>query len=244
LNFACKSDVDWLALSFVQKHQDMVELRQLVREAQGHRPKLIAKIEKPSAVDDLELILQHSDGVMVEASERQPNTIRTSSPILELGDSNAVVASAATLAKGVGARAIVCFTATGRSVQRLVQLRPGVPILAICPCLETARWLSLLHGVYATSDADVQSLAARVQREGVYSVRFTEGLEAACRLGREKGLATAEDDRLVVVARLPLFTKGVLNTIRLAGAMGPMAADGYGPDKQDPKLLEAGSNCD
>jgi len=147
----------------------------------------------------------------------------------ELSKENAVVASAATLAQGIGASAIICFTASGNSVQQLVQLRPPVPILAVCPCLETARWLSLLRGVYATSDPNAQALAGRVASEGPYSVRFAEGMEVACTLARERGLAIKEDDLLVIAARLPLFTPGPLNCIRLASALGPRVADGYGP---------------
>mmetsp|Transcript_89044 Transcript_89044/g.272683 ORF Transcript_89044/g.272683 Transcript_89044/m.272683 type:complete len:569 (-) Transcript_89044:83-1789(-) len=147
-----------------------------------------------------------------------------------ISSSNAILASATTLAQGLNAKAIICFTATGQSVQRLVQLRPPCPVLAVCPCLETARWLSLLRGVYATSDRDTQELAAKVENEGPYKVRFSDAMEIACRIAREKGLATETDDKLVVMARLPLFKPGELNAIRIASTLGPRAADGYGPE--------------
>jgi pyruvate kinase len=53
--------VDWVALSFVQRAEDMHELRALV---QG-RALLMAKIEKPSAVKALKHIVAASDGCMV-----------------------------------------------------------------------------------------------------------------------------------------------------------------------------------
>lgn len=61
LEFACAMGIDWLALSFVQRAQDVKEARKLV----GNRAKIISKIEKPSAVDDFDEILAASDGIMV-----------------------------------------------------------------------------------------------------------------------------------------------------------------------------------
>ena len=61
LAFALRTGVDWVALSFVQRPADMAELRKLVRG----RAAVLAKIEKPSALDQIEEILDFCDGVMV-----------------------------------------------------------------------------------------------------------------------------------------------------------------------------------
>ncbi len=61
VDFALRQGVDWVALSFVQRAADMAELRRLV-QAQAA---ILAKIEKPAALDDLEAILDASDGLMV-----------------------------------------------------------------------------------------------------------------------------------------------------------------------------------
>ena len=61
LSFALRLGVDWVALSFVQRAADMAELRKLV---QG-RAAVLAKIEKPSALNLIEEILDFCDGVMV-----------------------------------------------------------------------------------------------------------------------------------------------------------------------------------
>ena len=61
LAFALRLGVDWIALSFVQHPQDMAELRRLV----DGRAAVMAKIEKPSALDHLDEILDLSDGLMV-----------------------------------------------------------------------------------------------------------------------------------------------------------------------------------
>ncbi|MGR3636749.1 MAG: pyruvate kinase [Shimia sp.] len=61
LEFVCGLGVDWLALSFVQRPEDVEEARGL---AQG-RAALLSKIEKPAAVESFEAILKASDGIMV-----------------------------------------------------------------------------------------------------------------------------------------------------------------------------------
>ena len=61
LEFACELGVDWLALSFVQRPEDVTEARALARG----RAALMAKIEKPAAVKAYDAILQVSDGIMV-----------------------------------------------------------------------------------------------------------------------------------------------------------------------------------
>ncbi|MFT7522694.1 MAG: pyruvate kinase [Candidatus Paceibacteria bacterium] len=61
LEFACALGVDWLALSFVQRREDVEEARVL---ADG-RAAILSKIEKPAAVKAIAEILEASDGVMV-----------------------------------------------------------------------------------------------------------------------------------------------------------------------------------
>ena len=62
LEFALTLEIDWVALSFVQKPEDIKELKALT----GPKLKVMAKLEKPSAVGDkLEEIVRLSDGIMV-----------------------------------------------------------------------------------------------------------------------------------------------------------------------------------
>jgi pyruvate kinase len=61
LAFALDQGVDWVALSFVQRPEDVAEARRLI---QG-RAALLAKIEKPAAIERLEGILELADAVMV-----------------------------------------------------------------------------------------------------------------------------------------------------------------------------------
>ena len=61
LAYALRIGVDWIALSFVQRAADMAALRQIV----NGRAAILAKIEKPAALTELEAILDISDGLMV-----------------------------------------------------------------------------------------------------------------------------------------------------------------------------------
>jgi len=61
LDFVCDLGVDWLALSFVQRPEDVIEARDL---AYG-RAAILSKIEKPAAVTNFDAILAVSDGIMV-----------------------------------------------------------------------------------------------------------------------------------------------------------------------------------
>jgi pyruvate kinase len=61
LAFAVEQGVDWIALSFVQRPEDLAEARKLI----GGKAALLAKIEKPAAIERLEEIVEMCDGVMV-----------------------------------------------------------------------------------------------------------------------------------------------------------------------------------
>jgi pyruvate kinase len=61
LAFALEQKTDWVALSFVQRPEDVAEARSLI----GERAALMAKIEKPAAIDRLDDIIALADGVMV-----------------------------------------------------------------------------------------------------------------------------------------------------------------------------------
>lgn len=62
LAFALDQGADWIALSFVQRPEDVAEARRLIG---SHDTALMAKIEKPAAVDRLEEIIELADGIMV-----------------------------------------------------------------------------------------------------------------------------------------------------------------------------------
>jgi len=79
LEAALSMSVDWVALSFVQRPEDMEELRALV----GNRALLMAKIEKPSAVDALQGIVAASDGCMVARGDLGVELLPEEVPLIQ-----------------------------------------------------------------------------------------------------------------------------------------------------------------
>lgn len=83
LEFALDLGADWIALSFVQRPSDVLEARKLIAARVGSRVRLLSKLEKPSAIDYLDEIVELSDAVMVARGdlgvECPPETV----PILQ-----------------------------------------------------------------------------------------------------------------------------------------------------------------
>jgi len=79
LAFALEMGVDWVALSFVQRPEDVKEIKRLA----GDRVRIMSKLEKPSAIEHLAEIIELSDGIMVARGdlgvECPPETV----PILQ-----------------------------------------------------------------------------------------------------------------------------------------------------------------
>lgn len=63
--FAISQDVDWIALSFVRFSQDLIDLQALIKKHSDHKIPIIAKIEKPEAVENIDKIVAYCDGLMV-----------------------------------------------------------------------------------------------------------------------------------------------------------------------------------
>ena len=64
LLFCVQNKVEWIALSFVRSGSDMLSLKQLIQDLKGNC-KIIAKIEKPEAIKNLNTIIKNSDAIMV-----------------------------------------------------------------------------------------------------------------------------------------------------------------------------------
>jgi pyruvate kinase len=64
LKFALEQDVEWIGLSFVRTAEDIIELKHIINQS-GSAARVIAKIEKPEAIDNIDAIIAATDGVMV-----------------------------------------------------------------------------------------------------------------------------------------------------------------------------------
>jgi pyruvate kinase len=64
LEFALQQNVDWIGLSFVRSARDIIELKHIIAN-HHHHAKVIAKIEKPEALSNIDDIIKESDALMV-----------------------------------------------------------------------------------------------------------------------------------------------------------------------------------
>ena len=65
VEFAANNEIDYLGLSFVREAEDVIKLRELLNKYNKPEIKIISKIEKPQAVENIDSIIEFSDGIMV-----------------------------------------------------------------------------------------------------------------------------------------------------------------------------------
>ena len=63
--FAISQEVDWIALSFVRNAEDLKQLQDIIEEHSDYKIPIIAKIEKPEAVKNIDSLIAYCDGLMV-----------------------------------------------------------------------------------------------------------------------------------------------------------------------------------
>ncbi|HLP14080.1 MAG TPA: pyruvate kinase [Flavobacteriales bacterium] len=64
LDFALENNVDWIGLSFVRSARDIIELRAYIQN-KHKAARIVAKIEKPEAIDDIDDIITETDAIMI-----------------------------------------------------------------------------------------------------------------------------------------------------------------------------------
>lgn len=64
LEFGLENNVEWVALSFVRKAEDIIDLKKRIKKA-GRKTKVVAKIEKPEALENIDAIIEETDALMV-----------------------------------------------------------------------------------------------------------------------------------------------------------------------------------
>ena len=288
LKFILNQDVDWIALSFVQKLSDVKEVKKYIGDKAG----VIAKIEKPSALKELKSIIGACEGIMVArgdlgvelppekvpgiqkeiilecrqagkpvivATQMLESMIDSPSPtraeasdvataVFDGADAvmlsaetavglfpteavtimdriicsaekhikshrgdgpqnlkvenfvyNAVSHSAVSLAESVKAKAVVAFTASGKTAYRMARERPDLLLVVMTPDEKVQRRLSLLWGAY--------SFFSKVQG-------YEAAIEEARQIIRKQKFAN-NGDAIVVVAGMPFGISGSTNSIRV-----------------------------
>lgn len=116
LAFAVAQEVDWIALSFVQTPQNIQEVKDLIRFHQGTQAipmPVVAKIEKPSALECIDDILDLADGIMVARGDLGIEMRTEQVPLIQKD-----------LIQRCNARGIPVITATQMLESMITNLRP------------------------------------------------------------------------------------------------------------------------
>lgn len=82
LNFGIERGVDYIALSFVRKAYDVTRVKELIKTAGSDIP-VIAKIEKAEAIEDLDSVLEESDGIMIARGDLGVELSTEEIPVLQ-----------------------------------------------------------------------------------------------------------------------------------------------------------------
>ena len=199
LTLALELGADWIALSFVQRPEDVSEARALI----GDRAAIVVKLEKPAAVDCLDEIVALSDAVMVARGDLGVELPAERVPAIQTRLRLSRLYPPELLGETLNLAAIVCYTSSGHTSLRAARERPESPILSLTPRLTTARRLALVWGVHSVHTADVVNVDQMTQR--------------ACEQARRDGFAQA-GQFIVCIAGMPFGTPGTTNLMRIASA--------------------------
>jgi pyruvate kinase len=213
LTFALQQGVDWVALSFVQRASDMAELRSLV---QG-RANVLAKIEKPSALEALDEILDLSQAIMVARGDLGVELAPEEVPVVQkqlvraarLRGIPVVVATqmlesmthsptptraeasdvAGAVYEGADALMLSAESAAGDYPVEAVAIMDRI----ITRVEQDPRWPELMRAEYPVEDADADALVAAARRAAEAAstaclAAFTTTGQTALRLARERPL--------------------------------------------------------
>jgi pyruvate kinase len=82
LMFGIEQDLDWIALSFVRRAEDLIDLKQIIKKA-GKEIKVVAKIEKPEAIENIDAIIAATDAIMVARGDLGVEILMEEVPMLQ-----------------------------------------------------------------------------------------------------------------------------------------------------------------
>ncbi|WP_309644236.1 pyruvate kinase [Phenylobacterium sp.] len=213
LAFALQEGVDWVALSFVQRASDMAELRQIV---QG-RASVLAKIEKPAALEALDEILDLCQAVMVARGDLGVELNPEDVPVVQKALIRAartrgipvIVATqmlesmihsptptraeasdvAGAVYEGADAVMLSAESAVGDYPVEAVTIMDRI----LTRVEHDPRWSELMRAEYPVDDADADALVAAARRAAEAAstaclVTFTTTGQTALRMARERPL--------------------------------------------------------
>ena len=136
-----------------------------------------------------------------EAHHTYRSLISASQPMVDTSAQHAVSAAAASVAQTIGAKAIIAFTSSGTTAERISRERTPVQIIGVTPDATVARRLALLWGTHPVHANDVADADEMVTEAAKYA--------------RRDGIADA-GDQIVIVSGFPFGQRGSTNNLRVA----------------------------
>jgi len=82
LVFGIANDLDWIALSFVRRAEDMRDIKKIIADS-GKDIKVVAKIEKPEAIENIDAIIEETDAIMVARGDLGVEMLMEDVPMLQ-----------------------------------------------------------------------------------------------------------------------------------------------------------------
>ena len=82
LEFCIKNKIEWIALSFVRNEKALIELKEILKQ-KNSQSRIIAKIEKPEAIKNLNIIIKHADALMVARGDLGVEVPTQKVPVLQ-----------------------------------------------------------------------------------------------------------------------------------------------------------------
>jgi len=145
--------------------------------------------------------VMHRIAVRTEAALKEGVVVRPNQPMAgSLSVTEAVAEAVCHIAYDIGARAIICATATGSTARLVSKYRPKTPIVAFTPSESTYRQLALSWGVQPCLIPEVHTME--------------EMLQTAVNTAVNMGVAQ-KDDKVVVTAGVPFGVAGNTNLIKV-----------------------------
>ena len=86
IKFGIENDVDFIAASFIRKASDVLEIRRILEENNGDHIDIISKIENQEGVDNIDEIIEASDGIMVAREGSGGGNVGRGNPLIQKGD--------------------------------------------------------------------------------------------------------------------------------------------------------------
>ena len=227
LKFAVEQDFDFIAASFVRKAGDVEDIRAYLNECGGQNIRIISKIENREGVDNLDAIIDVSDGTScvmlagetaggkypIEAVEAMASTVSAAEDAIDYWGrfrertyitgattiNDAITHTCCMTAMDLDAKAILAPTQSGYTAKVISRFRPACPIIAVCQNEKVRRQLSISWGVHSYLTGFVDSTDRL----------FSMSVDVA----RKEGVANV-GDTVVITAGVPIGKSGTTNLIK------------------------------